>query len=105
MRGCAILFLIAMAAGAQDAPVLAPGVPLRVMLERHVSIKKVGEPIQGRLVEPIFIYDRVVLPAGTTVQGHIAKIGGVPAGRRIAAILSGNFTPRERSAPSLTPFY
>ena len=72
---------------------LAPGVPLRVMLERHVSIKKVGEPIQGRLVEPIYIYDRVVLPAGTTVQGHIAKIGGVPAGRRIAAILSGNFTP------------
>jgi hypothetical protein len=73
--------------------VLAPGVPLRVMLERHVSIKKVGEPIQGRLVEPIYIYDHVVLPAGSTVEGLIAKIGGVPAGRRIAAILSGNFTP------------
>ena len=97
MRGCAILFLIALVAAAQDAPVLAPGVPLRVMLERHVSIKKVGEPIQGRLVEPIYIYDRVVLPAGSTVQGHIAKIGGVPAGRRIAADPVRQFHPRARS--------
>ncbi len=72
---------------------VAAGVPLRVMLERHVSVKKVGEPIRGRLVEPVYLYDRVVLPAGSTVEGHIAKIGGVPAGRRIAAILSGNFTP------------
>ncbi|MGD0201408.1 MAG: hypothetical protein ABSD27_11720 [Bryobacteraceae bacterium] len=93
---------IAVAALAQEAPVapgaqpgatVPSGVPLRVALERRVAIKRVGEPIQGRLVDPVYVFDRVVLPAGTVVEGHIAAIGGVPARRRLTAILSGNFTP------------
>jgi soluble P-type ATPase len=66
------------------------GVPLRVALEHRVAIKRAGEPIQGRLVDPIYVYDRQVLPAGTLVEGHIAKIGGVPIGRRLIALLYGN---------------
>jgi hypothetical protein len=102
MRGCVLLFLVAVAALAQQVP-LAPGaqpgttvpsgVPLRVALERRVAIKRAGEPIQGRLVDPIYVYDRLVLPAGTVVEGHIAKIGGVPIGRRLTALLYGNLTP------------
>jgi hypothetical protein len=69
------------------------GIPLRVALERRVAIKRVGEPVQGRLVDPVYVFDRLVLPAGSVVEGHIAEIGGVPASQRIAAILSGNFTP------------
>jgi hypothetical protein len=53
----------------------------------------VGEPIQGRLVDPIYVYDRLVLPAGSMVEGHVAQIGGVPIGRRLAALLYGNLTP------------
>jgi hypothetical protein len=45
------------------------------------------------LVEPVYVFDRVALPAGTLVEGHIAEIGGVPIRRRLQAILSGNFTP------------
>lgn len=102
MRGCMLLLTIAVAALAQVAPVarsaqsvatVPPGVPLRVALERRVAIKRVGEPIQGRLVDPIYVFDRVVLPAGSVVDGHIAEIGGVPVRRRLAAILSGNLTP------------
>ena len=102
MNGCILLLTVAMAASAQQAPVapdaqpgttVPPGVPLRVALERRVAIKRVGEPIQGRLVEPIYVFDRVLLPAGSLIEGHIAEIGGVPAGRRFKAILSGNFTP------------
>lgn len=102
MRGCVVLLIIAVAALAQDAP-MAPsaqpgttvpsGVPLRVALERRVAIKRVGEPIQGRLVDPIYVYDRLVLPAGSVVEGHIAAIGGVPIGRRLTALLYGNLTP------------
>ena len=65
--GCIALLLIAVAALAQEARV-APGAPpgmtvpagvsLRVALERRVAIKRVGEPIQGRLVDPIYVYDR-----------------------------------------------
>jgi hypothetical protein len=65
-----------------------------VALERRVAIKRVGEPIHGRLVDPVYVYDKLALPAGSVVEGHIAEIGGVPIGRRLTAILSGNFTPR-----------
>jgi hypothetical protein len=74
-------------------PVLAQGVPLRVALGRRVVIKKVGDPIQASLIEPVYVFDRVVVPVGTVVEGHVAKIGGVPLGRRVIAILSGNLTP------------
>jgi hypothetical protein len=70
-----------------------------VALEHRVAIQRQGEPIQGRLVDPIYVYDRRVLPAGSLVEGHIAKIGGVPIGRRLTALLYGNLTPpREVSA-------
>lgn len=88
-----VFLAAAMASAAQEATIV-PGVPLRVVLEHRVAIHKVGDPLQGRLVEPVYVFDRMVLPAGTVVEGHIAEIGGVPAGRRIAATLSGNFTPR-----------
>jgi hypothetical protein len=64
-----------------------------VALEHRVAIKREGEPIQGRLVDPIYVYDRLVLPAGSLVEGHISKIGGVPFGRRLRALLYGNLTP------------
>ena len=102
MRGCIVLLTISVVALAQEAPVapsvtavarVPAGVPLRVALERRVAIKRVGEPIQGRLVDPVYVFDRLVVPAGSVVEGHIAEIGGVPARRRLIAILSGNFTP------------
>ena len=102
IRGCMVLLAVAAAALAQvppAAPTVPPGVtvpagvPLRVALEQRVPIKRVGAPLRGRLVEPVYVFDRVVLPAGCLVEGHIAEIGGVPARRRFNAILSGNFTP------------
>jgi hypothetical protein len=102
-RGYPVLLLLGVAALAQEAPAppealpgatVSSGVPLRVALESRVAIKRAGEPIRGRLVDPIYVYDKLVVPAGSVVEGHIAWIGGVPAGRRISGILSGNFTPR-----------
>jgi hypothetical protein len=61
MRECLYLLTVAVAALAQPASVtpgarpgatVPAGVSLRVALERRVRIKHVGEPIQGRLVEP-----------------------------------------------------
>jgi hypothetical protein len=94
--------MIAAAAFAQEVSVtqasrpgttIAAGVPLRVVLQRRVVIKRPGEAIRGQLVEPVYVFDRVVIPAGTVVEGHVAEIGGVPGRRRLQAILSGNFTP------------
>jgi hypothetical protein len=79
--------------GALSGATVPPGVPLRTALESRVPIKRVGEPIRGRLVDPIYVYDRLVIPAGTIVEGHIAEIGGISVLRRLTGILAGNFTP------------
>jgi len=94
MRALSV-FLFSAAALAQSVPEIAiqAGVPLRVALEHRVRIKHAGDRIAGRLVEPLYVYDREVLPAGTVVEGQVAEIGGVPFGRRLAALLNGNFTP------------
>ena len=98
MRVLILSLLVAAAALAQQVSTppatIPPGVPLRVALENKVRIKHAGDPIQGRLVEPVYVYDRLVLPAGTVVEGHVAEIGGVPFGRRIVSLLSGNLTPK-----------
>ena len=83
----------AVTSSAQPGTTVPSGVPLRVALEHRVAIHRVGEPIQGRLVDPVYVYDRMVLPAGIVVEGHIAEIGGVPVRRRLTALLSGNLTP------------
>jgi hypothetical protein len=97
------LFLaIAVAALAQQAPTapvaqpgatVQSGVPLRIALERRVRVKHVGDHVQGRLAEPVYVFDRLVLPAGSVVEGHVAEIGGVPPWIRLTALLNGNFTP------------
>ena len=102
MRRCLLSLIVAVAALAHEPPVtpgvqpgttVASGVPLRVALEQRVAIKRTGAPLRGRLVEPIYVFDHVALPAGSLVEGHIAEIGRVPARRRFTALLSGNFTP------------
>ncbi len=96
MRVWAALLTTAVAALGQGPPMtstIPPGVPLRVALEHRVAIRRAGQPIQGRLVDTVYVYDRAVLPAGSVVEGHIAEIGGVPVRRRLTALLSGNFTP------------
>lgn len=96
-----------MAAAAQDAPTprdprmpatIPAGVPLRVVLERRTPIRRVGEPIRGRLLDSLYVYDRMALPAGSLVEGYVAEIGGIPARKRITGILSGNFTPPRQAA-------
>src|SRR5262249_46874026 len=47
------------------------GRPLRVALARDATVKKVGQDVTGTLVEPVYAYDRIVLPAGTKVEGRI----------------------------------
>jgi len=94
-------FAVATAALAQQATpipssataVVPAGTALRIAIEKRVAIKRVDQPIEGRLIDPIYSYDRMLIRAGSVVEGHIAEIGGVSAYRRFAALLSGNLTP------------
>jgi type IV secretory pathway VirB10-like protein len=72
------------------------GTPLEIALDRKVRVKKVGQEVHGRLVRPVYAFDRMVIPAGTDVKGHIAKIGPIRGKRRVFGILNANFTPTRK---------
>jgi hypothetical protein len=73
--------------------VVGAGRPLRVALDRRIIVKRTGQAVTATLVEPVFAYDRIVVPAGTKVAGHIGSLTPVPGRARAAAMLSGDFTP------------
>jgi hypothetical protein len=73
------------------------GRALRVALDKRINVKQVGQPVIGRLVDAVYAYDRIVLPAGTVVNGHVARIENAPRGVRLRAILGGDFTPPRRA--------
>jgi len=68
------------------------GAPLRVYITRRVS-KRLGAPVEGKLIEPLYAFDRQVVPAGTIVLGHVSRVAPVPGKQRAAAIMGGDFTP------------
>lgn len=86
----------AQANGSSIALRVGAGRPLEIVLEERVTIKGVGQPIAGTLVDPIYAYDRVVVPAGTRVLGRIAALEGPSTFAKTRAMLAGDFTPRRR---------
>jgi hypothetical protein len=66
---------------------------LQVVLNQEVRVKKVGQPITGRIAEPVYAFDKLVVPAGAEVAGRITKIEAVSGGKRTVAALDANFTP------------
>src|SRR5262249_23967823 len=75
------------------------GVPLRVIVTSKLRFRK-NEPVHARIVEPVYAFDREVLPAGTEVLGSISGFRNAPRWKRITAIVGGNFTPLRE--PQLT---
>ncbi len=69
------------------------GASLQVALEQEVRIKSMGQSIRGRMVEPVYSLDRLVVPAGSVVIGEVTKIEKVSAGRRTLSALNADFTP------------
>ena len=69
------------------------GVPLPVVLDKEVRIKKTGQPIHGKIAEPVYAFDKLVVPAGSEVTGSVTQIAGVPALKRTLAALDANFSP------------
>jgi hypothetical protein len=69
------------------------GVALRIILPKRVLIRHAGQPIEGLLAEPVYAYDREVLPAGTEVLGHLANVQPVSHWRRAQEIMDGNLAP------------
>jgi hypothetical protein len=81
--------------GASDgAPQLtvASGTLLRVEVTYRARLRK-GSVMQGRLLEPIYAEDRLLIPSGALLQGKIVAVRPAAHGKRLDAKFHGDFTP------------
>jgi hypothetical protein len=87
-------FISAIPASSQIVPLVLPaGTPLQVQIQKRIRIKRVGQQIQGRIVQPVFVFNKEVIPAGSEVIGHIARLKPIERQKRFKAVLNGDFTP------------
>jgi len=70
---------------------IVPGTPLSIGLPLHSPMRS-GEQIEGRLLYPVFVGNRVALPAGASLRGRVIRLDP-DRGRRIHSRLRGDFTP------------
>ena len=68
------------------------GAPLRLYLAKRVS-KRLGAPVEAKLLESVFAFDREVLPIGTVALGEVNRVQPVGKWQRARAIVNGDFTP------------
>jgi hypothetical protein len=81
-------------APASSIPLTVPaGSPLKVALDQEVRIRRVGQPVHGKVVEPVYSFDKLVVPAGSEVIGEVAGIDSVSKLNRTAAAMNANFSP------------
>jgi hypothetical protein len=92
------LFAFFLPAIAQDSEgqkiplTVPPGAPLRLYLTRRIP-KRLGAPVQAKVLEPVFAFDREVIPAGAVAEGEVIRAQPVSKWTRARAILNGDFTP------------
>jgi len=78
-------------------PLTVPaGTPLKIALDEEVRIHHAGQPIHGRTTEPVYVFDKLVIPAGSQVRGKISEVEVVSKTRRTLDALNGDFSPPHR---------
>ena len=75
------------------ALVVPEGTPMQVALEQEVRVRKVGQSVRARVVEPLYAFDKLVVPVGTEVLGHVTSIEHLSKVKRTEAVLNADFTP------------
>src|SRR5487761_490059 len=74
-----------------SSPLVPP--PIKLIVKKGVPLKRVGQPIQAYVTEPIYAFDRVVVPKGSEVDGHITELVSPSKFKRTAAYLNADFSP------------
>ncbi len=88
--------------GEHEIPLVVPaGVPLRLYLTKRIP-KREGAPVEAKVLEPVYVFDRQVIPAGAVVLGTVRRLEPVSRAQRTNAILAGDFTPLHRAPVEFT---
>jgi hypothetical protein len=69
---------------------------LRLYLTKKIS-KRVGTPVEGKILESVFAFNKEVVPAGSMVTGKVSQVQPVTKRLRFQAIVNGDFTPLHNS--------
>ena len=77
--------------------VLGSGRTLRVALDHRITVHRAGQTFTGTLIEPVYVYDRVVLPVGARLTGHFERVEEPSKTKRTLAMLSGDFSPHPQA--------
>ncbi len=72
------------------------GTPIQIALDNEVRLRKVGQTLNGRVVEPIYAFDKLVVPVGSQALGHITSIERPTGLRRVEGALDADFTPARK---------
>ena len=92
LLGALLLGFFSVSARAQTSTVQVPATtPLCVQLTQHVPMKA-GEPLEGRLLYPVYVDNQVAIPAGTILRGKVTRLEP-DRSHRIHSRLRGDFTP------------
>lgn len=67
-------------------------VPLRLEITHTITLR-IGKPFRGKLTEPVYGPNRLLLPAGTAAEGVVSATPAADRGARVNAKLDGDFTP------------
>ena len=70
------------------------GTPIKVALDSEVRVREVGQAIHGKTTEPVYAFDKLLIPVGTAVNGRVSAIDAVPKKVRTLQATDGNFSPR-----------
>src|ERR1700751_1510080 len=53
-------------------PLVVPaGTPIKVTIEKDLRLRRAGQPIDGKTIEPIYAFDKLLVPVGSEVKGRI----------------------------------
>jgi hypothetical protein len=81
-------------AGTQTVPLtIDQGAALWLSLDKRLPAKHAGEPVEAHLTQPLYAFDRVVVPAGAKITGRVVSVETASWQKRGRAILAGDFTP------------
>lgn len=78
--------------GAMEAVIVQARVPLHVTVTRTAHLH-IGTAVVGTLTDPIYVKDRLVLPAGSPVRGSVSAYTPISKIEREQALLNGDVTP------------
>jgi hypothetical protein len=74
--GSLSVLLLAISAWSQNGTSVPEGTPLKVRLQTTISTfsSKVGDPFQGKIIEPVVIGGKTLIPVGAMVEGRITRL-------------------------------